>query len=246
MITPLPAVLDSVPDELLLRGGGTAALAAIVGLLLVIPLFLGHRREIKRLLEWREREPDRGTTEFSALETTAPTAGGLSPAARVTADRPALERITAERAALTEPSLWRRVLARGPRHPLVLSAAALVIAVVIVAAAALLLGDPDGESAQRAGLERSEVEVVVLNGSSQPGLAQRVADSIGAAEFSVAGTGPTGSSQQTVVLFERQRRREANAVARALNVKVIQPFNQEARAAAAGADVVVIAGEDRA
>jgi hypothetical protein len=238
-------LLEGIPDELLLRSGAAAAVAAIAGLLLVLPLFLGHRREIKRLLAWREREPDRGTTEFRAVA--APRTGGaLSPAARVTADRPALERITAERAAIAEPSLWRRVIARGPRHPLVLSGAALLAAVAVVAVAAILLADPGGESADGSGLDRAEVQVVVLNGSSQAGLAQSVADSIGAAEFSVAGTGPTGSSRQTVVLFERGRRREARAVARSLNVDVVQPFNQEARAAAAGADVVVIAGEDRA
>ena len=88
---------------------------------LLLPLFIAQRREIARLLEWQERDPEAGdsgepepaTAGLAALRA----AGPMTPAERVTSERPALERIsTAERAAieLEEAPFWRRVIIRGP------------------------------------------------------------------------------------------------------------------------------------
>lgn len=236
-----------------------ASLLAIVGLILVLPLYLTQRREVQRLLLWQRLEPQRGgaTDEPQPAETTAvgppraPAAAGgaapagrLTPAQRVTADRPALERITAERAALESPSFWRRFIAGGPRHPLVLSGIAVLLAAGAVAAWALL-GSGD-EPRSGGGLERADVPVAVLNASSQTGLAGRMADLLRAEGFERIETGTTATANQSIVLFNNRRRREARAVARELNVSVVQPVDRVARAAAPEAAVVVVVGEDHA
>lgn len=248
---PLLAAGDLSVSDLATTVGGLAAIAASAGLLLVVPLYVTQSREIRRLLQWQQLEPHRGESAVAAAaetlvpSTRAPQTGRLSPAERVTVDRPALERITAERAALNSPSFWRRTLARGPRHPLVLSAAALLIAVAVVAVVAVTGPGGGEEPARGGGLDRSAVGVVVLNGSSQAGFAGKVADSLAADGFTEVRTGTTGTSRQTVVLFDMQRRREADLVARQLGVKVVQPLDRSSRAIAPDADVVVIAGEDR-
>lgn len=253
-VTLLAAAADFSMSELVTRAGALAAIGATVGLLLVLPLYLTQRREVRRLLDWQQREPERGDPgpavaprPTSAAPVGRPTQpGALTPAERVTADRPALERITTERSAVTSPSFWSGLIARGPRHPLVLSAIALLIGVAAVAAVALTGPGVGEEERKGSSLDRSAVNVVVLNGSSQTALAGKVADSLAADGFTDVRTGTTGTSAQTVVLFAKRRRREATAVSRRLGVKVIQPLDRRLRAIAPEADVVVVAGEDRA
>jgi hypothetical protein len=259
----LLAASEGLGKGLLLQVGGAAGLITIMALLLVLPLYLTQRREVRRLERWRELEPERGdegapqpaaAVQASPVTTpqtrvaARPTGAYLSPAERVTADRPALSRITAERAAIESPSFWRRLIARGPRHPLVLSLLAIVTAGAVVAAVGLLSGTLGGEQegAGGGGVNRAEVAVVVLNGSGAPALADRVADDVASAGFENVRTGMTGAQNQTVVLFDKGQRKAANAVGRELGVSVLQPLDRETRAIAPSADVVVVAGEDRA
>lgn len=259
----LAAEEPALEVELLIRAGGFAALIALVGLVFVLPLYLSQRREILRLLRWQELEPHRGDegSELDVPADTGATAGAAtaaattavarpgetSPAARVTADRPALARITAERAAIESPSFWRRLIARGPRHPLVLSVLAVLLAVAAVAVVATQTGTfSAGDEEPGGGLDRASVDLVVLNGSSKSGLAQKVTDTLTAAGFEQIRTGATGTQKQTVVLFEKGNERVARALKRELGVNVIQPMDRTTRSLAQGADVVVVAGEDRA
>jgi hypothetical protein len=244
---------SGVATDLLVRAGGAAGVVAVLALLLVLPLFITHRREIKRLLEWQSLEPARGEgTDRPAGQGTVATASAasaprtLSPAQRVTADRPALERITTERAAIESPSFWRRLIARGPRHPLVLAGLALVLAVGTVAVVSLTgsIGDNEPDTSGR--FDRTTVSLVVLNGSSKTALADKVADSLTAAGFDDVRTGTTATSRQTVVLYDKGHRRAAEVLRRELGVNVVQRLDRPARAAAPDADVVVVAGEDYA
>lgn len=241
---------ESIATDLLIRAGAAAGMVAILGLLLVLPLFITHRREIKRLLDWQGLEPQRGEAADqiagSAAVAAATTAGALSPAERVTADRPALERITAERAAIESPSPWRRLLARGPRHPLVLAGLALVLAISAVVVVSLTGSIGDNEPDTSGKLDRTEVSLVVLNGSSKTALAGKVADSLTAAGFVDVRTGTTATSRQTVVLYDKGHRRAAEVLRRELGVNVVQRLDRAARAAAPDAEVVVVAGEDYA
>jgi hypothetical protein len=225
---------------------------AILALLLVLPLFISHRREVKRLLDWQSLEPARGEgSELPVGQGTVAAAPAaptrtLSPAERVTADRPALERLTAERAAIESPSFWRRLIARGPRHPLVLAGLALVLAVGLVVVVSLTgsIGDNDPDTSGR--FDRTTVSLVVLNGSSKTALADKVADSLTAAGFENVRTGTTATSRQTVVLYDKGNRRAAEVLRRELGVNVVQRLDRAAKAAAPDADVVVVAGEDYA
>lgn len=259
---PEPAALlaasGGIAQELINKAGAVAALLALVGLIAVLPLYLAQRREVHRLLDWREREPDAGDSEpLTALRGPAtgahPTTGsypatgaGLTPAERVTLDRPALKRITAERAALESPSFWRRLIARGPRHPLVLSLMALVVAAVVVATVAILAHNDVDSRSKGSALDRAAVSVVVLNGSSQASLENKLADTIGAAGFTSVRTGTGVPADDTLVLYDERKQREAKVVARELNIDKTKALDRATGAMAPDADVVVVAGEDRA
>lgn len=253
----LPLAVETLlrPD-LVVPLGGAAALLALLGLVLVLPLFIVQRREVRRLLEWQEHQP--GAGDPGGLDRPAATSPGLAPetwsrpmtaAERVTSERPALTRIgTAERAAIeARLPFWRRVVERGPRHPLVLSLLAVLAAAAIFVAAGLLLRADSGEEGPRPAVDRAGVEVVVVNASTSAGLAGEVADGVEASGFSIEGTDAASeTSQQSVVRYAPDARLAGNAVARQLDIAIVQPFDREAEAAANGADVVVIAGEDRA
>ncbi len=183
----IPLAAESlVAKDLLEPLGGAAALLAMVGMLLLLPLFISQRREIGRLVEWMNRDPEAGTREFTAIAAAGPVPGmarpgGPSPAAeRVTSERPALERIgTSEQQALAleRAPRWRRMIVRGPRHPLVIALVAVAVAAGIFFAVAHFLraGDEGGRGAP---VDASTVSVVVLNASTSSGLAGDLSDQL--------------------------------------------------------------------
>jgi hypothetical protein len=92
-----------------------------------------------------------------------------------------------------------------------------------------------------------EVEVAVLNGTSVPGLAAKVGDDVRVNGFQLgAVTNSSHQFDQTVVMYEPGQERAAKKVANDLGVKPVQAINRQTERAADGADVVVIAGADRA
>ena len=253
--TLIPLAAESVIEtNLLVPLGGLAALLAMLGMALVLPLYLTQRREITRLLEWQEREPDAGESLRQDAASASPSTGGMrtagpmTAAERVTSERPALTRVgTTEHATLEQPpSFWGRVVDRGPRHPLVISLLALFIAAALFVAAALLLRAGEDESGGK-GIDPSATSVVIVNASSSTGLAGQVADGLEQADFAVAGTSVTEQpANRSVVRYGQGSRAAAAAVARRLAIQDVEPFDAEAEAAADGAQVVVVAGEDRA
>ncbi len=73
--------VTAATESLLGRGlliplGGVAALLAMLGMLLLLPIFLNQRREIARLTDWMNREPDAGTTRVPG---DPPPPGALAP-----------------------------------------------------------------------------------------------------------------------------------------------------------------------
>jgi hypothetical protein len=255
----LLAAGGGIARELINTAGAVAAAIALLGLIAVLPLYLAQRREVRRLLDWQEREPEAGEAGQLTAYRAAPATGahpatgshpatgtGLTPAERVTLDRPALKRITAERAAIESPSFWRRLIARGPRHPLVLALLALLAAGAVVATVAILArNDLEGRS-KGADLDRASVSVVVLNGSSQASLENKLADTIAAAGFAQVRTGTGVPTDKTTVLFAERQQRGAKVVARELNIDKTKALDRATGAMAPDADVVVVAGEDRA
>ena len=175
-----------------------------------------------------------------------------SPAARVTTERPALERITTERAALQpHPALAsaaaphraasgarpRRPAGRGARHRGDLR---------LRAAASERRRSP-GISPKPGAIVPGDVEVAVLNGTSVPGLAAKVGDDVQVNGFKL-GTISNSRTRfdQTVVMYEPGQHRAAKRVAHDLGVKPVQKIDRQTEQAAGSADVVVIAGADRA
>lgn len=263
MAAAIAAAATSLDTELIeVLGAGAAALATL-GLLLILPIFLTHRREVQRLLEWKERDPEAGTTEFRAVAgpvplqpdaapTDAPTrvGGKLSPAERVTSERPALTRIsTGEYAALQpEPEpvgFWRRVIERGPRHPLVLTIAAILFGIAAFVVGSQLIRSDDERTGPGA-VDPATVEVAVVNATSEPGIGNAVSDRLEAKGFVIASTTATSPGKNSGVFYGRGQRREGRAVARSLGLPAPKPFEAEQEAAADGADVVVVVGEDGA
>ena len=174
-----------------------------------------------------------------------------SHAARVTSERPALERITTERAALQPHPRWHRLL-RRIGQPRVLGLVALLAVVLGIAAIfgserLIQNGGDSGPRAKPGAIVPGDVEVAVLNGTSVPGLAGKVGDDVQVNGFKL-GTISNSRTRfdQTVVMYEPGQRRAAKRVAHDLGAQPVQKIDRQTEQAAGGADVVVIAGADRA
>jgi hypothetical protein len=248
--------------------GSLAALAAALGFSLLLPLFFSQRRDLLRLracmgdsprhpaedLAASEAMLDRAEAELEALQeaearASLVPAGGLSPAERVTGDRPALERITMEREALAPHPRWRHFTARftQPRTLAIVAVAAALLGVAAVVGSDELLSVGGTDEGRHGAVVPADVDVAVLNGTSIPGLAVKVGDDVKANEFKLGKVAESPRPyQQTVVMFAPGQQRAARRVAHDLGVKPLQPIDAATTKLVPDADVVVIAGEDRA
>ena len=238
--------------------------AAGVGTLLLLPLYLSQRRDLKRLVAWQEREPehaaadvaaseailDRAETEIEVLTGEFPAVEPGEPsevAARVTSERPALERVTMERAALLPHPRWRRFKAviTEPKWLAAIAVGSLVFAVGGIFGYQLISEEGDGER-REARIDASATTVAVLNGTTSAGLGGKVGDDVEANEFTlgVVTTNPD-PVEQTVVLYEPGAQAAAKRLSTRLGGVPVQPIDRQAQKLADGAQVVVIAGQDR-
>jgi LytR cell envelope-related transcriptional attenuator len=247
--------------------GVYVAFAAGLGMLLLAPLLLSQHRDVVRLREWMAGEPDhpaadlvateaildRAETELEALEEAmapATPSAGLSPVARVTGDRPALERITLEREALQPHPRWRHFIAIATQ-PRVLGTVAVVATLIgagaILTSGKLLGGSEEPVHQPRPGaIDPANVTVAVLNGTAVPGLAARVSDNVTENGFQRGSiTNSERQYEQTVVMYTPGQQRAAAFVARRLGVQPVQPVDDATSRLIGDADVVVIAGQDR-
>jgi hypothetical protein len=250
--------------------GGFVALAALLGVILLIPLYLSQRRDVRRLRAWTDQEPeyagidlakseqvlDQAETELEQVlgETAiAPPPTGETPipaATRVTHERPALERVTMERAALAPHPRWRRFITAvtQPRALVAIGAVALLLGAGAIFASQQLLSDDEGPRGPHIGaIDPADVTVAVLNGTSVSGLAGKVGSDIEASGYqlgTVTNTDP--GYEKTVVMYADHQKPAAQRVARDLGVKEVAELDHKLRQLAGDADVVVIAGEDRA
>ena len=256
--------------------------ASFVGLAIFVPLFLSQSRDIRRLRVWSEREPEAaehaveaaiatarvaqqaavaratGTAETTRAEVRAAAreaaAMSQTPADRIAADRPATTRITAERAALAQPT-WRRWLSGGPntRQLMWIVGGVFVLGLAVALVSLQIAGGGDdaaeapAPTVEEAGIVKADVDVAVLNGTAVPGLAAKVGDDVDTSGYALgAVTNSDVPADESMVLFERGHEDEAEAVADDLGIKSVGLIDEDSRALADGADVVVIAGEDRA
>jgi len=260
------------------------SLAASVGFLFLLALFLSQRRDLIRLREWMADVPnhpaedlarseallDRAEAELEEIlgvepppeEVVEPTVVAPPAAARhttpvpgsqtTTSERPALEQITTEREALLPHPRWRRFAARvgQPRVLGLIALGSVILGLVGIFGSERLLNNNAGpETTTKAGaIVPGDVTVAVLNGTSVPSLGAKVADTVRVSGFDVGDVGTSRQEyDQTVVMYESGQKRAAQKVARDLGVKVVQEIDRPTQLEAGGAaDVVVIAGKDRA
>ncbi len=258
------------------------SLAAAVGCLFLLVLYLSQRRDLMRLRAWMQAAPDHPAEDLARSETlldraeaeleeilgveappeampkptaVAPTpaeaATPVPPSRPTTSERPALEQITTEREALLPHPRWRRFAARvgQPRVLGLIALGAVVLGLVGIFGSERLLSDNEGttESPKPGAVVPQDVTVAVLNGTSVPGLGAKVATDVQVNDFTLGNVGNSRKEyDQTVVMYEKDQRRAAKKVAHDLGVEPVQPIDRQTQQEADGADVVVVAGKDRA
>jgi hypothetical protein len=241
----------------------------------MIPLYLSQRRDLQRLREWAEREPEYAASDFAhseqrldeaetelervlgataepATEVRQPATGEtpIPAATRVTHERPALERITMERAALAPHPRWRRFVssATQPRVLVAIGLAALLLGGGAIFVSQQLLSNDEGTGTPHvARVNPADVTVAVLNGTSVNGLAGKVGSDIEASGYTLgAVTNTTPDYKKTVVMYTDKQKPAAQKVAGDIGVEDVSELDRALRDVVGDADVVVIAGEDRA
>ncbi|MFL5891794.1 MAG: LytR C-terminal domain-containing protein [Solirubrobacterales bacterium] len=254
------------------------SLAACVGFLFLLTLYVSQRRDLVRLQEWMSSAPehpgediarseallDRAEAELEEIlgveavpeephepTVVAPPPAGEAARQQTTSERPALEQITTEREALLPHPRWHRFWGwvGQPRVLALIALGAVILGVAGIFGSERLLNDNDETTTARnpSGIAAQSVSVAVLNGTTTPGLAGKVASDVEVNDFTLGDVGTTSKEyDQTVVMYERGQKKAAGKVARALGVKPVQPIDAATQKEAGGADVVVVAGRDRA
>lgn len=245
-----------------------------IGIVLLLPLYFSQRRDLRRLREWMERDPDHPRRDLQASEArldraerelerlylergeplpdvTAVYPGGLpvEEGSGITAERPALVQLTMEREALQPHRRWRRFSRRlsQPRWLAAIAIGAVVAAVGAVAVSQELLqkGDEPAGPGIR-GLDPAAIEVAVLNATSNAGLAGDTAADVQGAGFTLTQTGVANEQRaESVVMFAPERKALGKKVARDLKIKRVEKMDKAVRRTVGTADVAVIVGEDR-
>jgi hypothetical protein len=267
---PIAGLTDLLDVKLL---GALAGFAAFIGVAILAMLFFAQARDVRRLREWAGSAPERDAGLQEATSTIA--AERAEELRKVDEERRRQEEAkkAEERAAamrkerqkrrergLPDQTRWERFRTRiggggGGRMPAPRYLALIVGAVIVlgggVAFAALNVFGGNGEdhknAAAKSGPRPGEIEVAVLNGTAVSGLAGRFGDELEHDGFQLgAVTNSTTSFATSVVMFDRGHKPEARKVARALKIHKVELITADVANAAAGAQVAVVVGEDRA
>lgn len=257
--------MDPTLDDLLGTVAAVASLAAALAFLLLLPLYASQRRDVRRLRDWMEGEPahpaadlvasevllDRAETELEELLGEPARPPSTAAATRVTSERPALERVTMERAALEPHPRWRTFVARvtQPRAMIAIGAAAVLLGAAAIFGSERLLSDEEKTGRSGGPVIPSETIVAVLNGDpAEEGLAGRLASELEEDDYVIGDiTSATKRFEESVVLYAEGEKRAARRVAKSLEIAAVQALDRETRERAGDdAEVVVIAGADRA
>jgi hypothetical protein len=234
--------------------GAFAGLAAFLGLAVLALLSFAQGRDIRRLREWAGSAPERDAERKEATSATAAQRAEelrqLEPSRSKTTEREAVS-AREERRQRRDEGLPSGSRLSDPRYLV----AAFVIFVVIAGGAAYLVlsGSDDGKAGANGGkasaseVKPSEIEVTVLNGTASPGLAATFGDKVERKGFEIGEIGnSTQSFDESVVMFARGHKPEADRVAKQLEISKVKLISSEVESLAAGATVAVIVGEDNA
>jgi hypothetical protein len=248
-----------VPD-LIKEIGSLAGLVALFGLALLALLYFSQARDVRRLRDWagaapevaelsadqaeelRKREEERVKEEQRRREEE-----------RAEAEREERRQRRARGVGESRLASMRSRLAAGlpePRYLAVIVGGVIVLGAGVTAAALGVLGgdsDGSGRTPGSGQIRRGQIEVAVLNGTAVPGLAAEVGNEVESDGFELgAVTNSQSSFSQSVIMFRRGHKPEARMVGKALQIGQVQLATQEIAALAAGADVSVVLGDDRA
>ena len=245
--------------ELLKEIGAFAGLVAFLGLAVLALLSFTQGRDIRRLREWAGSAPERDTERKEA--TSAAAAERAEEMRKLEEAREAESRAAGQRESRRE----RRETGDGgrgaglasrlgePRYLIAIFAVLVLVAGGV--AFAVLAGGGDeaggkgGKQGKRASkaVKPSEVEVTVLNGTAVDGLAGTFGDMVERRGYQLGAVGNSQSSfSESVVMFKSGNGRAAHRVADSLDISRVQPMNAEIVAAAEGAPVAIVIGEDNA
>ncbi len=253
--------------ELIKDIGAFAGLAAFLGLAVLAMLSFAQGRDIRRLREWAgsapERDTDRKETTSAAAAERAEELRRLEEARTAEQEAAGLrdERRRRREAGQPELTLSERLRegfkgARSrlgePRYLIALFAVFLIAA----GGAAYLVtqgsDDAGGKGSRSSGrssakVRPSDIEVTVLNGTAVPGLAASYGDMVEGRGFELgAVTNSATSFDDSVVMFEPGKAREAHRVADALQISQVRAMTSDIASVSGGAPVSVIVGEDNA
>jgi hypothetical protein len=257
--------------DLIQEVGAYAGLAAFFGVGVLAVLHFMQARDVRRLREWAGRAPERDAELAEATSHVA--AGRADELRRIEQERRRQEEAReAERRAaamrekrrerrergLPEQSRTDRLRERlgggaggrvGARYVALIIGAVIVLGGGITFAALELLGDEEkgGGGGGQTALRPDDIEVAVLNGTAEPGLANRTGDEIEDDGFQLgAVTNSNSSFARSVVMYREGFRPEARRVGRDLRIRQLQTMAEDIAALAAGAHVAVVVGQDRA
>ena len=154
-----------------------------------------------------------------------------------------------ERAALLPHPRWRRFrdTVTQPRWLVGIAAVAVLLAVGGIFGSQLLLETEDEERREARASTPADTTVAVLNGTTVAGLGGKVGDDVEANEFTLGDVThvPRVGRADGRPVRAGLRRAPPGGCRRSLGGVPVQPIDREAQRLAEGADVVVIAGQDR-
>jgi hypothetical protein len=255
--------------EFLREIGAFAGLAAFLGLAVLALLYFAQARDVRRLrenasflLEGPESDGAEAAAAQERVGAAAVQGGEQGQAAAAAPSRSPRDAEAFRRAELARQAAERRERferRRGPRGegrfsslPELPALAVIVVGAILLIAgigfgATRILGGDDGQGGgSQASAAHQLKGIIVLNSTSEPGLAAQF-------ERELKQKGYDAVSDNTAIPFDfssvmyqtRTQKTAADEIARALNIKKVEPLVEEVRPDAAQAPVVVVLGADK-
>ncbi len=253
--------------ELIKEIGAFAGLAAFFGLALLALLSFTQGRDIRRLREWAGSAPER---DVERKETTSATAAQraeelrrLEESRTAELEAVALREQRRQRREQGQPELTRGERLRAwfsregarlaePRYLAAVFVGVLVLGGGVAYGALHGFGGGGGKDAKSgkdaAAISKpGEIEVAVLNGTAEPGLAARYGDKVQRKGFKLGTvTNSSSSFVDSVVMYKGGHAPEARRVGRELGITRVRPMSSAIDSVSSGAPVSVVVGEDDA
>jgi hypothetical protein len=135
-----------------------------------------------------------------------------------------------------------------PRYLAIVGGGILLLAAGVFGATSLLGGDGGEEpSGRSAPVVPGEITVAVLNGTSVPGAAAQIGEDARQDGYNLGPvTNSSSSFDQSVIMFQAGREREARQVSRDVGIRNIREMTPEISGLAGPATVAIVVGQDRA